>query len=107
MRFLPALILSFLLAMGLAHAKEDDVMVELAWDSGCFNCHDVHKRLRGPAWVDVAERYQGDDAAFERLVDKVRIGGRGNWGDEAMSPNRRVPEEDIRALVEWLLTLEK
>jgi cytochrome c len=107
MRFLPAIILSSLLAAGLAHAQDDDVMVELAWDSGCFNCHDIHKRLRGPAWADVAERYRGDETVFERLVDKVRNGGGGNWGDEAMSPNRRVPEEDIRTLVEWLLTLEK
>lgn len=82
-------------------------MIELAWDSGCFNCHDVGRGLRGPAWLDVAERYRDDDEAFERLVITVRDGGSGNWGDERMSPNRRVPEEDIRALVAWILDLER
>jgi cytochrome c len=85
---------------------DDEAMIDLAWDSGCFNCHDIHDQVRGPAWVKVAERYRGDDEAYERLVDTVINGGSGNWGDDSMSPNRRVPEEDVRALVEWLLTLE-
>ncbi|MCA1805547.1 MAG: hypothetical protein LC646_09495 [Xanthomonadaceae bacterium] len=90
--------------------QEDDpryqAMIDLAWKSRCFNCHDVHEEVRGPAWVEVARRYRGDDTAFERLVVTVREGGSGNWGDDRMSPNRRVPEEDIRTLVQWLLTLE-
>jgi cytochrome c len=89
-----------------APAADDEAMVELAWDSGCFNCHDLHERVRGPAWVEVARRYRGDEGAHERLVTKVIEGGGGNWGDDVMSPNRRVPEEDVRALVAWLLTLE-
>ena len=97
-------------ANGVAVLDEDaaryQAMVDLAWESGCFNCHDVHEKVRGPAWVEVAKRYRGDAAAFEQLVLKVREGGGGNWGDDRMSPNRRVPEEDIRTLVEWLLTLE-
>lgn len=89
-----------------APAPDDEAMVELAWDSGCFNCHDLREQVRGPAWVAVAERYRGDEGAYERLVAKVIAGGGGNWGDDVMSPNRRVPEEDVRALVAWLLTLE-
>jgi len=85
---------------------DGEAMIELAWDSGCFNCHDVHERVRGPAWIEVARRYRGDEDAFEMLVEKVISGGSGNWGDDAMSPNRRVPEEDVRTLVAWLLTLE-
>jgi cytochrome c len=81
-------------------------MIDLAWKSRCFNCHDVQDEVRGPAWVEVARRYRGDDEAFELLVERVRDGSSGNWGDDRMSPNRRVAEEDIRALVKWLLTLE-
>ncbi|EWH01900.1 c-type cytochrome [Halomonas sp. BC04] len=61
----------------------DEVMIDLAWDSGCFNCHDLERSLRGPAWLDVAERYRDDDEAFERLVETVREGGSGNWGMSA------------------------
>jgi cytochrome c len=110
-----ALIAAVLLALGLAlplpgasteETQPDEAMIELAWDSGCFNCHDIDEPLRGPPWRKVAARYRGDDEAFDRLVPKVIAGGGGVWGDDVMSPNRRVPEEDVRALVKWLLTLE-
>ena len=89
-----------------APAADDEAMIELAWDSGCFNCHDLHERVRGPAWTAVAQRYRNDADAYERLVKTVIEGGSGNWGDDAMSPNRRVPEKDVRMLVAWLLALE-
>lgn len=106
------LLASLALSLSTAYAgngQDDDreAMIELAWKRGCFNCHEVDTKLRGPAWLDVAERYRGDDTAFETLVAKVRDGGSGNWGDDYMSPNRRVPEEDIRTLVGWLLMLDK
>lgn len=90
----------------IAGEPADEAMIELAWDSGCFNCHDLETRVRGPAWTEVAERYRADDDALEMLVERVINGSSGNWGDDAMSPNRRVPEEDVRALVQWLLSLE-
>lgn len=85
---------------------DDEAIIELAWDSGCFNCHDVNEHVRGPAWIEVARRYRSDGDALERLVKTVIEGGSGNWGDDVMSPNRRVPEEDVRTLVAWLLALE-
>ena len=100
------LILSLFATATLAADEDYAVMVELAWKRGCFNCHDVDQTVRGPAWRDVAARYRDDETAFERLIVTVRDGGRGNWGDDFMSPNRRVPEEDIKRLVAWLLTLE-
>jgi cytochrome c len=90
-----------------ADAPEDfEAMVELAWNSGCFNCHDLDDTVRGPAWRAVARRYRDDPTAFERLRVKVREGGGGVWGDDHMSPNRRVPMEDIDRLLRWLLELD-
>jgi len=108
---LPLLLaIALLPAMQYLHADgsppDDEAMIELAWDSGCFTCHDVDERVRGPAWRDVARRYRDDPEAFERLVATVIAGGGGNWGDDAMTANRRVPEADVRTLVEWLLALE-
>lgn len=81
-------------------------MLALAEKSRCLNCHEVRETIRGPAWIDVAERYRGQADALEALVLKVRNGGSGVWGDDYMSPNRRVAEEDVRTLVEWILKLE-
>lgn len=94
------------LAMSPALAQDDAAMLELADKSRCTACHDVHQKITGPAWIDVAKRYQGDDGALERLVIKVREGGSGNWGTVAMSPNKRVREENIRTLVTWILALK-
>ncbi|NMG03144.1 c-type cytochrome [Azoarcus taiwanensis] len=103
-----SVLLLFSLFASAALAADEDyaAMVELAWKRGCFNCHDVEQKVRGPAWRDVAVRYRDDETAFGRLIVTVRDGGRGNWGNDFMSPNRRVPEEDIKRLVAWLLTLE-
>ncbi|MFN3985087.1 MAG: c-type cytochrome [Rhodocyclaceae bacterium] len=87
-------------------AADDAEMLALAERSRCLNCHEVAETIRGPAWVDVAQRYRDDPEALERLVDKVRNGGSGAWGDDYMSPNKRVKEEDIRRLVGWILELE-
>jgi cytochrome c len=81
-------------------------MLTLADKSRCLNCHDVHEKITGPAWIMVAKRYRGDPTALERLVVKVREGGSGNWGADVMSPNKRVPESDIRTLVGWILSLK-
>ncbi len=99
-------LLVMLSALLPASAAEDAEMIELAWKRGCFNCHDVDATVRGPAWRDVAERYRGDASAEGELFVKIRDGSSGHWGDDRMSANRRVPEEEIRALLTWLLALE-
>jgi cytochrome c len=101
-----ALVMAMPAAATEADAENPETMIELAWDSGCFNCHDLDQTVRGPAWRDVAKRYRGDAEAFARLREKIRDGGSGSWGDDRMSPNRRVPMEDIDRLLAWLLTLD-
>ena len=80
-------------------------MLELAERSRCLNCHDVNEKVRGPAWRDVAKRYRGDGGAEARPLVKVREGGTGVWGDDFMSPNKRVSDEDLLSLVRWILSL--
>ncbi|MCL6646491.1 MAG: c-type cytochrome [Dehalococcoidia bacterium] len=74
--------------------------------SGCASCHTTGKRLVGPAYREVAARYRGSADAEERLVKKVKAGGRGAWGDLPMPPNAHVKDEDLRAMVRWILSLE-
>lgn len=100
------LLASLLLLQATAAWSDEVAMLALAEKSRCLNCHEVRETIRGPAWIDVAERYRGRADAREMLVLKVRNGGSGAWGDDYMSPNRRVAEEDVRTLVEWILKLE-
>ncbi len=78
----------------------------LAQKSGCLLCHSVDKKVLGPAYKDVAAKYKGDKTAEAKLIQKVKAGGSGAWGDMPMPPNSpQVKDEDIKTLVQWVLSL--
>lgn len=52
-------------------------MPDLAKKNGCDACHSIEKRMIGPAWIDVAQKYKGDAGAANRLIVKVSAGGLG------------------------------
>ena len=103
-------LLSALALPGTAQADED--ALALAKKSGCLACHSVEKKVVGPAWKDVSARYKDDAGARERLVKKVKTGGKGNWtevtGGVPMPPySPRVADADIEKLVDFVLSLAK
>ena len=77
---------------------------ELAKKHACLACHAVDKKLVGPAYKDVAAKYRGDASAEAKLVEKVKKGSQGTWGQVPMPPNANVPDADVRALVKWILS---
>ncbi len=78
--------------------------LELATKSGCTACHAVDKKIVGPAYKDVAAKYKGNAKAEAMLVDKVKKGGVGVWGQVPMPPNAHVKDDDIKTLVKWVLS---
>ena len=101
-----------LLAAGLVFAggalgqpKVDAKAAEaLAQKSGCIACHNVDKKVIGPAYKEVAAKYATDKDALTKLSEKVKKGGTGVWGQIPMPPNDKVPEADLKALVKWVLS---
>ena len=79
---------------------------ELAKKNACTACHAIDKKLVGPAYKDVAAKYKGDAKAEALLVDKVKKGGVGTWGQVPMPPNASVKDEDAKTLVKWILSLK-
>jgi cytochrome c len=78
----------------------------LAKASGCLTCHSVNAKVLGPAYKDVAAKYKGDKGAEARLIEKVKKGGSGNWGNIPMPANSpQVKDADIKTIVEWVLSL--
>ena len=99
---------NLLLAAGLAAcfaASPALAQEALANKSGCLACHAVDKKIVGPAYRDVAEKYRGDKGAEAKLVDKVKKGGMGVWGQVPMPPNN-VSDADAHSLVKWILSLK-
>ena len=78
----------------------------LAQKSACTACHAVDKKIVGPAYKEVAAKYKGDKTAEAKLIDKVKKGGVGVWGQVPMPPNSNVSDADIQKLVKWVLSLK-
>ena len=76
----------------------------LATAKNCMACHAIDKKLVGPAYKDVAAKYKGDKGAEAKLIDKVKKGGSGVWGQVPMPPNSNVKDEDIKTLVKWVMS---
>jgi cytochrome c len=79
---------------------------ELAKQKNCLACHAIDKKLVGPAYKDVAKKYENDKDAVTRLAKKVREGGVGVWGQIPMPANPQVNEAESVALVKWVLSLK-
>ena len=79
---------------------------ELAKKNACTACHAVDKKLVGPAYKEVAAKYKGNAKAQAMLEEKVKKGGSGVWGQVPMPPNASVKDEDVKALVKWVLSLK-
>lgn len=72
---------------------------------GCTGCHAVDHKVVGPSFQDVAAKYKGKDVEAA-LVEKIKKGGSGVWGDIPMPPNPQVPDSDLHAVVKWILGLK-
>ena len=70
----------------------------------CMTCHTLEKKLVGPSYHDVAAKYKGDKTAEAKLMEKVKKGGVGAWGQIPMPPNDKMPDADLQAVVKWVLS---
>jgi cytochrome c len=60
----------------------------------------------GPAYKEVAAKYKDDKTAEAKLIEKVKKGGVGVWGQVPMPPNPAVSDADVKTLVKWILSLK-
>lgn len=95
--------LTLLATVGIVTAGAASANEELAKKSACTACHAVDKKLVGPSYKEVAAKYKGQKDAEAKLIDKVKKGGVGTWGQVPMPANAAVKDEDIKTLVKWVL----
>lgn len=75
--------------------------------SDCNTCHKVDTKVVGPAFKDVAAKYPATEANIDTLANKVIKGGKGHWGDIAMTPHAALSENDAKEMVKYVLSLKK
>lgn len=105
----------------VAQETQDAEMLQLAATSGCLTCHSVEPGKTGPngiapvgpAWKEVAAKYQGQADAEAKLTETVLKGSnpyeshwKGKVSGLAMPPNAvAISEENADKLVQWILSL--
>ena len=78
----------------------------LAEKKNCLACHQVDKKLVGPAYKEVAAKYAGQKDAAAKLADKIQKGGVGVWGQIPMPANPQVNAQEAKSLADWILTIK-
>jgi cytochrome c len=93
------LLLALLLVSPSIYASED-----LIKKYGCVACHNVEKKIVGPAFKDISAKYKTKDNNVNYLADKIRNGAQGTWGAIPMPPQKQVREDEAKQIAEWILT---
>ena len=69
--------------------------------NACTACHALDRKLVGPSFREVAQRYAGKADATAYLAGRIRNGGSGVWGQIPM-PAQGLSAQDAQSLALWL-----
>ena len=75
--------------------------------SDCLTCHKVAEKNIGPAYQEVAAKYENTEENVKMLAGKIIKGGSGNWGSIPMTPHPALSQDDAEALAKYVLLLKK
>jgi cytochrome c len=95
--------LALFVGLGSGTAQAAEAGAELAKENGCLSCHNVDRKVVGPAYKAVAKKYKGDSGAAARLAKNVRGGSKGVWGPAPMPRQTKVSDADLKTIIDWVL----
>jgi cytochrome c len=99
--------MAVILTAAMTCARPSLASEELALQYGCVACHQLEFPLVGPPFQEIAGKYRdADETTVEAIVGRVVNGSTGIWGPVEMPPLPLLTDEDARALVSWVLTLD-
>lgn len=81
--------------------------LELVGKSDCLTCHKIKEKLIGPAYADVAAKYENNEDNIKMLAGKIIKGGKGVWGEVPMTPHPQISEADAEQMVKYIFLLKK
>lgn len=90
---------------GITQADYDKGLTLVA-TSDCVTCHKINEKFQGPAYADVAKKYEPTEENITMLAGKVINGGTGVWGSIPMTAHPDITEEDAKAMVKYVLALK-
>jgi len=92
-------------AAGGPVASADEKGLEMIGALDCTTCHKISETSNGPAYTDVAKKYEPTEANIETLANKVITGGSGNWGATQMTAHPALSLDSAKVMVRYILSL--
>ncbi|WP_339864059.1 PQQ-dependent sugar dehydrogenase [uncultured Algoriphagus sp.] len=74
-------------------------------EAGCKACHGINNESVGPDYTSVSEKYKNDPEAKSYLINKVRNGGSGVWGEQIMPAHSHIDEKRVSQMVDFILSI--
>ena len=71
----------------------------------CKTCHNRIKKTVGPSYVSIAKKYEHTDENRLMLVNKIKNGGSGIWGEQVMTPHPEISNADLSEMVKYIFDL--
>ena len=71
----------------------------------CLACHQLDRSSIGPSYMDVAQKYEDDAGAQERVTTRILEGSAGVWGEMAMPPHPQLSESEAQQMAAYILSL--
>ncbi|MGB0930483.1 MAG: family 16 glycoside hydrolase [Chitinophagales bacterium] len=79
---------------------------KLIAQNDCKTCHNRIKKTVGPAYRDIARKYDNTESNRAYLVAKVKNGSIGVWGETPMTPHPEVADEDITEMINYIMAMD-
>jgi cytochrome c len=76
---------------------------QLAQRHACVGCHQMDKKVVGPSWVSIRDKYKDGSTSASQLATNIKKGSTGKWGAIPMPPQAAVSDADALTLSTWIL----
>jgi cytochrome c len=91
---------------GGSTASANEKGLEMIGALDCTTCHKISEKNIGPAYTEVAKKYEASEATIDTLAQKIIKGGSGNWGSVPMTPHPAVSVDSAKEMVRYILSLK-
>ena len=75
--------------------------------SDCVACHKIDKKLIGPSYLDIANKYADNEKNITYLSNKIIKGGSGVWGTIPMAAHASMKKDEAKTIAKYILSLKK
>ncbi len=75
-------------------------------NNDCKTCHAIDKKLVGPSYNMIADKYENSPGMRDELAYKINHGGSGRWGNVAMPAHPQVSIPNGNLMAAYILSLK-